>query len=78
MADIVEKTIKAGELPRQLRQGLDPETPVLVSVRPLTENGFTDEFEEGVLRAETETEATPFRPARDVIAELQALAQDEP
>ena len=49
---------------------------MLVSVRRLTDNGFTEEFEEGVLAAEEETEGMPFRPAKEVIEELKALAAD--
>lgn len=75
---VVEKAMRAGDLPESLRAGMAPQAMVLVSVRPLTENGFTEEFEHGVLAAETETEAAPFRPAQQVINELKALiAEDE-
>jgi hypothetical protein len=73
MPDIIEKLIKAGELPPELRGDLDAETTVLVSVRRLTENGFTEAFEDGVLNAEQATDSVPFRPAHDVIEELAAL-----
>jgi hypothetical protein len=78
MADIIEKVVKAGELPPGLRGGLGDEEPVLVSVRRLTENGFTEAFEEGVLEAEKATGSGPFRPATEVIEELAALARNEP
>lgn len=78
MPDIIEKLIKAGELPPELRGDLDAETTVLVSVRRLTENRFTEAFEDGVLDAERETEPVRFRPAHDVIEELSALGKDEP
>lgn len=75
---IIEKAVKAGDLPEYLRAGADPEAMVLVSVQRLTVNGFTEEFEQGVLEAEKDTEGEPFRPARDVIKELEAIiAEDE-
>ena len=77
MSDIIDKAIKAGDLPPQLRGDIEEDALVLVSVRRLTDNGFTEEFEEEVLAAEKETEGTPFRPAKDVIEELKALAVDE-
>jgi hypothetical protein len=78
MPDIIEKLIKAGELPFELRGDLDAETTVLVSVCQLTENGFTEAFEDGVLEAEKATDQIPFRSAREVIGELAALVKDEP
>ncbi|HLY56564.1 MAG TPA: hypothetical protein VKS60_13460 [Stellaceae bacterium] len=77
MTDIIEKPVRAGELPPQLRGDFDADTPVLVSVRRLTANGFTEEFEAGVLEAETETEAAPFRPAAEIIKKLKSIAADE-
>jgi hypothetical protein len=77
MTDIIEKVVKAGDLPPGLRDGLDEEEPVLVSVRRLTENGFTEAFEDGILEAEKATENITFRPANKVIKELATLAKDE-
>jgi hypothetical protein len=77
MSNIIEKVIKAGDLPPQLRGDIEKDASVLVSVRRLTENGFTEEFENGVLKAEDETEGMPFRPAEEVIKELKAIATDE-
>jgi hypothetical protein len=77
MSKIIEKAIKAGDLPPQLRGDIEKDASVLVSVRRLTGNGFTEEFEEGVLKAEEETEGKPFRPAEEVIKELKAIAADE-
>ncbi|MDR3423692.1 MAG: hypothetical protein P4M13_01250 [Alphaproteobacteria bacterium] len=77
MSYIIEKTIKAGELPPQLRGNMKEDVSVLVSVRRLTDNGFTKEFEEGVLAAEKETEKTPFRSAEEIIKELKVAAADE-
>ena len=77
ITDIIEKVVKAGELPPELRGGLDEDVPVLVSVRRLTENGFTEAFEDGVSDAEKATANVPFRPAHDVIEELAALVKDE-
>ena len=77
MMNIIEKLVKASELPQQLRGNFEADTLVLVSVRRLTDNGFTEEFEEGMLKAEADTEGTPFRPAEEVIKELQAIAADE-
>lgn len=78
MADIIEKVVKAGDLPPALRGDLDAEVPVLVSVRRVTENGFTEAFEAEVLKAEQDVEGTPFRPAKEVIEALAGLAKDEP
>lgn len=39
---------------------IDKDASVLVSVRRLTDNGFTEEFEDGVLKAEEETEGKPL------------------
>lgn len=77
MSDIIDKAIKAGDLPPQLRGDIEEDASVLVSVRRLTDNGFTEEFEKEVLAAEKETEGTPVRPAKEVIEELKALAVDE-
>ncbi len=78
MSDIIEKVIKAGDLPPGLRGDLDAEETVLVSVRRLTENGFTEAFEAEVLQAEKDVQGAPFRPAKDVIEELITVAKDEP
>ena len=77
MSKIIEKAVKAGDLPPQLRGGIEKDASVLVSVRRLTENGFTEEFEESILEAEQETEGMPFRPAEEVVKELKSLAADE-
>ena len=77
MGHVIEKLVKAGDLPSQLRGNIEPDASVLVTVRRLTDNGFTEEFEEGVLKAEEETEGMPFRPAEEVIEELKAIAADE-
>jgi len=74
MSHVIVKTIKAGDLPPHLRGDIDVNASVVVSVRQLTENGFTEDFEEGVLEAEKETEGMPFRPAGEVIEELKAIA----
>jgi len=78
MSNIIEKAIKAGDLPPGLRGDLDAEETVLVSVRRLTENGFTEAFEAEVLRAEQDVEVIPFRPAKDVIKELSTIIKNEP
>jgi len=77
MSKIIEKAVKAGDLPPQLRGDIEKDASVLVSVRRLTGNGFTEEFEESVLEAEEETEGMPFRPAEEVVKELKSLAADE-
>ena len=77
MTTLIEKAITAGELPAQLRGDIEASARVLVSVRRLTENGFTEEFEERVLQAEKEAEKRPFRPAAEVIAELRAIAESD-
>ena len=77
MADIIDTVINAGELPSKLRGGLNDDARVVVSVRPLTGNGFSEAFEDGVLEAERTVENTQFKPARLAISELTALAGDE-
>ena len=77
MSDIIDKVIKAGDLPPGLRGDLDADATVLVSIRRLTENGFTEAFEAEVLKAERDVDGVPFRPARDVIEELRTIAKDE-
>jgi hypothetical protein len=77
MTNIIEMSIKAGELPPRLRGDFEPDALVLMSVRRLTANGFTEDFEAGVLQAEKETECTPFRPSAVVINELKSIAADE-
>jgi hypothetical protein len=69
---ILEKTIKVKDLPEALRTGADMESFVLVSVRSLTENGFTDEFEQGVLAAEKEAEQSPAISEKEFIKLLQS------
>jgi len=69
---ILEKTIKVKDLPEALRTGADMESFVLVSVRSLTENGFTDEFEQGVLAAEKEVEQSPAISEKEFIKLLQS------
>jgi hypothetical protein len=76
MADIIEKVVKAGELPPGRRGDLDAEVQALVSVRRLTQNGFTEAFEAEVLKAEQEIEGAPYRTASEVIEELTAIAND--
>jgi hypothetical protein len=51
-----------------LRGGPRAEVPVLVSVRRVTENGFTEASEAEVLKAEQDVEGIPFRPAKEVPA----------
>lgn len=77
MSDIIEKAIKGGDLPPGFRGDLDAEETVLVPVRRLTENGFTEAFEAEVLKAEQDVEGMPLRPAKDIIEELSGIAKDE-
>ena len=42
MSNTIEKTFRAGDLPPQLRGDIEPDASVLVSVRRLTDNGFTE------------------------------------
>jgi hypothetical protein len=76
MSDIIERALRAGDLPLGLRGDLDADETVLVSVRRLTENGFTEAFEAEVLKAEQDMDGVPFRPAKDVIEELSAIAKE--
>jgi hypothetical protein len=74
--DIIDRAIRAGELPPQLRGEFDADATVFVSVRRVTENGFTADFEAGVLAAEQETESVPFRPAAEVMRELKSILDE--
>jgi hypothetical protein len=76
MTDIVDKPIAVGRLPPELRDGLDPATLVLVTVRRITANGLTEAEEAAILAAEASDAATPFRPAREVLDELRAIADE--
>jgi len=76
MPDTIDKPIKAGQLPPDLRGNLDPRETVLVTVRQITPNGLTADQEAAILAAEAKTEAQPFRPAAEVLAELRT-ASDE-
>ena len=78
MADIIDRPIRAGELPPGLRGDLDPSSLVLVTVRQVTANGFTETEEAAILTAETkaETENRPFRPAGEILAEIHAVVNE--
>ena len=73
---IIEKSIKAGELPPHLRGDIKPDALVWVSVRPLTENGFTEEFEEHILAAEKSGLSDPMD-AKDALAILRQIAHED-
>jgi hypothetical protein len=77
MTDIIDRPIKAGHLPPELRGDFDPSAIVLVTVHRLTENGMTEAQEAAILAAEAETADLPFRPAAEVLAELSHIL-DEP
>jgi hypothetical protein len=74
MGDIIDKPMTADRLPPELRGDLAPNTLVLVSVRTLTANGLTTAQEDAILSAEADTAAQPFRPAREVLADLRRIA----
>lgn len=76
MTDIVEKTIKAGDLPPQLRGDIEADAAVLVSVRRLTVNGFTEEFEQRVLKAEKSGLIGPMD-AKEALAQLRKIADED-
>jgi hypothetical protein len=71
-AVILEKTIKASELPEALRAGAPPEGFVRISIQPITENGFTEEFEREVLEAEKEGDLSPPMSAKEFIETLKS------
>ena len=73
---ILEKTIKAKELPEVLRAGADPESFVRVSVRSITENGFTEDFERECLEAEKEAANSPAMPIEDFIKNSKSIAKE--
>lgn len=75
MTHIVEKSATAGELPPRLRGDIEPSAAVLVSVRRLTENGFTEEFEDHVLAAERSGFSEPME-AKEAIAVLRRIADE--
>jgi hypothetical protein len=76
VSDIIDKPIRAGELPLALRGDLDPSTLVLLSVRQVTSNGFTVAEEAAILAAEAEVANTPFRPSEEVLAEIRAIIDE--
>jgi hypothetical protein len=78
MGDIIERTIRAGNLPPELCGSLGEDVLVRVTVRALTEGGFTRTFEESVRQSAAEAEEISFRPAAEVIAELRRMADDKP
>jgi hypothetical protein len=78
MGDVIERTIRAGDLPAELRGTLDADALARVTVRAVTESRFTRAFEDSVRQSALEAEGIPFRPAAEVIAELRRIAGDEP
>ncbi len=76
MTDIIDRPIKAGHLPPELRGDFDPSATVLVTVHRVTENGMTEEQEAAILAAEAETADVPFRPAPEVLAELSRILDE--
>jgi len=76
MPDTIDKPIKAGQLPADLRGDLDPTETVLVTIRKITPNGLTADQEAAILAAEAQTKAHSFRPAAEILAELRAIADE--
>jgi len=69
---ILEKTIKAKDLPEALRRGIDPDSFVRISVSSITENGFTEDFEREVLEAEKEAANSPAISDKEFIKLLKS------
>ncbi|MGN7611101.1 hypothetical protein ACQZV8_03345 [Magnetococcales bacterium HHB-1] len=60
MTTTIETPIRVGDLPEALRGNYHPDVVVEVSLKPvLTENGFTPEEEEEILRIAEETRKEP-------------------
>ncbi|MDR3424800.1 MAG: hypothetical protein P4M13_06960 [Alphaproteobacteria bacterium] len=75
MTNIIEKPVKVEELPPFLRDNFKPGASVLVSVRELTENDFTKEFEDHILAAEKSGVSEPMESA-DAIEMLRRIADE--
>lgn len=76
VTDIIDKPITAGQLPPDLRGDLSPDTPVLLTVRQVTINGFTAAEEAAILAAEADVASIPYRAAKDVLADLRAVIDE--
>jgi len=76
MTDIIEKSTTARDLPPQLRGDIEPDAAVLVSVRRLTENGFTEEFENHIAAAGKSGVIGPME-AKDALALLRKIADED-
>ena len=77
MTDIIDRPMKAAQLPPELGRDIDPAATMLVTVHRITESGMTEEQEAAILAAEAEVADLPFRPAAEVLAELRPIL-DEP
>jgi hypothetical protein len=56
MTDIIDRPMRASQLPPEWRGDIDPGATVLVTVHRVTENGMTEEQEAAILAAEAEVE----------------------
>ena len=74
--DIIDKPIRAGDLPPGLRGDLDPSSLVHLTIRQVTPNGFTVTEEAAILAAEADAADQPFHPAREVLDELRAIIHE--
>ncbi len=63
-------------MPPELRGDLPPDTLVLLTVRQVTINGFTAAEEAAILAAEADVASTPYRPAKDVLADLRVVIDE--
>ncbi len=63
-------------MPPDLRGDLPPDTPVLLTVRQVTVNGFTAAEEAAILAAEADVASTSYRPVKDVLADLRAVIDE--
>ena len=76
MTDIIEKRTRANELPPHLRGDIEGDAEVLVSVRRLTANGFTLEFEDHVLKAASSGSAAALE-GPDAVAALRKIMNED-
>ena len=54
MTDIIDRPMKAAQLPPELGGDIDPAATMLVTVQRITESGMTEEQEAAILAAEAE------------------------
>ncbi|NBC32584.1 MAG: hypothetical protein GVY13_07905 [Alphaproteobacteria bacterium] len=71
------KAVKARELPAHLRPGIEDDAEVLISIHRITENGFTEAFEQEVLEAERQVADCEAMDMKAFLAELHEMIEED-